>query len=84
MRLLQNNIFVFAGALVIFGFSGASFLNLSSAPIDNHGQAVWTVFAISLTLAGLLVSPLLALRAVSVIFKLMIQPALKHKRKRDT
>ena len=81
MKLLHNYAFLFLIALVIFGFSFASFLNLSTAAIDNEGQAAWSLVAIALTLAGLLISPVLALGALSSVVKGVLQPALKSKRK---
>jgi hypothetical protein len=83
MKPLQNNTLVFVIALIIFGFSFASFLNLSASPIDTQGQAAWSLVSITLTLAGLLISPVLALGAFSGIVKSVMQPALKNKRKHE-
>jgi hypothetical protein len=82
MKSLQNNLLLLVIAAGLLGFSAISFINLSQMAIDSQIDAVWSFIAITLTLTGLLVSPVLALLALTRIIKSVIQPALKYKRKR--
>ncbi|MDQ7024031.1 MAG: hypothetical protein Q9P01_05855 [Anaerolineae bacterium] len=83
MKSLQKNTFTFLIALVILGFSFVSFMDLSDAPITSRVEAVWTLLAILLTLAGLFMSPVLILQALCSMVTDLMQPTLKQKRKRQ-
>ena len=81
MKRSQNNVLMLLLGIGILLVSGNSFINLSTIAIESDFQALWTVFAIALTLIGLLVAPVLVIMSCGGLVKSVMQPVIKHKRK---
>jgi hypothetical protein len=81
MNRLQNNVLMLFIGIAILLVSGNSFINLSTITIDSDLQALWTVFAISLTIMGLLISPVLIMMSLGSMVKHVLHPSRKQKQK---
>jgi hypothetical protein len=81
MNRSQNNVLMLFIGIGILLVSGNSFINLSTSAIESNIQALWAVFAIALTLTGLLVAPVLVIMSFGGLVKQVLQPARKQKQK---
>ena len=81
MNRSQNNVLMLCIGIGILLVSGNSFINLSTIAIESDFQALWAVFAITLTMTGLLVAPVLVIMSFGSLIKTMMQSVIKHKRK---
>lgn len=83
MMLVQNKFLMLLIGLSLLVVSVMSFMNLSTVAIGSDVHALWIIFSIALTLVGLLVSPVLVVMSLGALVKLVLQPTLKYKRKRE-
>ena len=81
MKALQNHTRTLLISLCILGFSINSVINLSMSPIENSLSAAWIFTSIILTLAGILISPVLIVMALGNLVKNTLQPERKVKQK---
>jgi hypothetical protein len=81
MNRSQNNVLMLCIGIGILLISGNSFINLSTIAIESDIQALWAVFAITLTMTGLLVAPVLVIMSFGGLVKQVMQPVRKQKQK---
>jgi heme/copper-type cytochrome/quinol oxidase subunit 2 len=81
MNRSQNNVLMLFIGIGILLVSGNSFINLSIVAIESDIQALWAVFAITLTMTGLLVAPVLVIMSFGGLVKQVLHPARKQKQK---